>query len=537
MSVDDKPDYKSLFSNFEEVEVAVECNVKGTIPSYLNGGTLLRNGPGLFTIGDTCYRHWFDGLSYIQRYAFIDGIMTYQAKLLKSNTYLKNKAANRIVVSEFGTSAFSDPCKNMFRKFFNLFTPEPMTDNCLVNFLKAGDKVYATTETPMLREIDVHSIETKELVDLTKVIALHSNTAHHHYDKAGNIYNIGSSFGKDSFFVFTKTQNPSHNDDTLFNNGLNSIEVIGKVAIKDKLKPAYYHSFGMTENYMILIESPLRLGVMAILGKRITGKSYRDTFEWLPSTINKIHVMDKRNGKVLDLSIETSEAFFTFHHANAYEKDSYIVVDYCSMDEPGTLDNFQLDLMREGNVTEVGDGFRSFLHRMIIPTQISPEAKAGDDLLKYYPDKSHRCRATLSVDGKVIIRPQLKCELPFEFPQFNYDYCGQFYKYVYGSVLQKNELNKDGIVKVNLVDGSFISWKKDKESFITTEPIFVKNPVGKDEDDGCLVVPIITNLSIGDKCFVLILDARNLEELARCYVPMQLPMGFHAMFVGKEFGK
>ncbi|KAK6011949.1 hypothetical protein OSTOST_22952, partial [Ostertagia ostertagi] len=34
---------------------------------------MVRNGPGMFKIGDTEYKHWFDGMAYIQRYHFEDG--------------------------------------------------------------------------------------------------------------------------------------------------------------------------------------------------------------------------------------------------------------------------------------------------------------------------------------------------------------------------------------------------------------------------------------------------------------------------------
>lgn len=42
--------------------------------------------------------------------------MTYRSKFLKSETYKRNMKANRIVVSEFGTMAYPDPCKNIFAR-------------------------------------------------------------------------------------------------------------------------------------------------------------------------------------------------------------------------------------------------------------------------------------------------------------------------------------------------------------------------------------------------------------------------------------
>lgn len=50
------------------------CNLwpAGSVPSWLQG-TLLRNGPGLFSVGNSEYNHWFDGLSLIHSFTFSNG--------------------------------------------------------------------------------------------------------------------------------------------------------------------------------------------------------------------------------------------------------------------------------------------------------------------------------------------------------------------------------------------------------------------------------------------------------------------------------
>ena len=46
----------------------------------------------------------------------ITGRVTYQSRYLRSEAYHRNMAANRIVVSEFGTVAYPDPCKTIFQR-------------------------------------------------------------------------------------------------------------------------------------------------------------------------------------------------------------------------------------------------------------------------------------------------------------------------------------------------------------------------------------------------------------------------------------
>ena len=89
--------------------------IVGNIPPWLKGN-LYRNGPGKFEIGDTKYNHLFDGLALLHRFHISEGKVEYRSKFLASDTYLTNMKANRIIVSEFGTLRFPDPCKNIFQR-------------------------------------------------------------------------------------------------------------------------------------------------------------------------------------------------------------------------------------------------------------------------------------------------------------------------------------------------------------------------------------------------------------------------------------
>uniref|UniRef100_A0A915EB61 Uncharacterized protein n=1 Tax=Ditylenchus dipsaci TaxID=166011 RepID=A0A915EB61_9BILA len=53
----------------EEVEKPYECKIKGEIPDWLSVA-LLRNGPAQFKFGNTECKHWFDGMSFIQKFEF-----------------------------------------------------------------------------------------------------------------------------------------------------------------------------------------------------------------------------------------------------------------------------------------------------------------------------------------------------------------------------------------------------------------------------------------------------------------------------------
>ncbi|KAH7696890.1 CBN-BCMO-2 protein, partial [Aphelenchoides avenae] len=174
--------------------------IEGEIPKWLKG-TILRNGTGMFKVGDTEYKHWFDGLAYIQRYHFENGKMLYSAKYLRSEAYERNTAAQRIVVGEFGTA-----------RYFSYFFENTVTDNGVVNFVKSGDAIFACTETPRLNQVDPKTLETGAKVNFADYVAVNMVTAHQHTITDGSVLNVGSKFGRDAYYVFTKTDPPSEED-------------------------------------------------------------------------------------------------------------------------------------------------------------------------------------------------------------------------------------------------------------------------------------------------------------------------------------
>ena len=40
----------------------------------------------------------------------------YQSRYLRSQSYLRNTAANRIVMGGYGTASYPDPCKTIFQR-------------------------------------------------------------------------------------------------------------------------------------------------------------------------------------------------------------------------------------------------------------------------------------------------------------------------------------------------------------------------------------------------------------------------------------
>ncbi|XP_015261298.1 PREDICTED: beta,beta-carotene 15,15'-monooxygenase isoform X2 [Gekko japonicus] len=268
-----------LFSRSkQEHPEPVQAEVHGEIPSWMEG-VLIRNGPGMHKIGETEYNHWFDGMALLHSFTIKNGDVFYRSKYLRSDTYNRNVEANRIVVSEFGTMAYPDPCKNIFAKAFSYLShtiPE-FTDNCLINIIRNGEDYYASSEVNFIRKIDPQTLETLEKVDYSKYAAVNLATAHPHYDSAGNTLNMGTSIvnkGKTKYILFQIPPSAPGSKPKGGKPFLKNLEVVCSIPSRSLLQPSYSHSFGISENYILFIEQPFKLDILKMATAYVRGVSW-----------------------------------------------------------------------------------------------------------------------------------------------------------------------------------------------------------------------------------------------------------------------
>lgn len=90
------------------------------------------------------------------------------------------------------------------------------------------------------------------------------------------------------------------------------------------------------------------------------------------------------------------------------------------------------------------------------------------------------------------------------------------------------------MIKADVQTGKHLVWNRENAHQVCGEPIFVPDPAGHQEDDGVLIVPIMT-VSEKQPPFVLILDAKSLKETARFTIPeARIPLGFHAFYQSRD---
>ncbi|MEX2264017.1 MAG: carotenoid oxygenase family protein [Bryobacteraceae bacterium] len=468
--------YQLGFTSLDRETSVNELPVRGNVPLWLVG-TLVRTGPAKFEVGRNNYNHWFDGLAMLHRFGFSEGRVFYTNRFLRSRSYEEAIGAGRISRSEFAT----DPCRSLFGRVAAFFRPR-LTDNANVSINKIGDEVVALTETPLPIRFDPSTLETLGVIEYQSEVRGQISIAHPHLDfRRRCSYSYVLKFGRRSEYrVFRTAWDVDRQN------------VICAIPVD---KPAYMHSIGMTERYLIVAEFPL---VVDPLRLKFSGKPFIQNYGWQKNRGVRFHIVEKDSGRVI--ARPESEPFFSFHHVNAFEEDGQVVVDLAAYSDARVIDQLYLSRLRSDQ-------------------PVNATAKLT------------RFRVHLS--GSNEVRSRVISDVPIELPRIDYRRrAGRPYRIVYGAGNQRSGDFIDNIVRIDVQTGAFVTWFED--GCYPGEPVFVASPDANVEDEGVLLSVVLDGNR--QRSFLLVLDAGNLTELARAEAPHHIPFGFHGNYLASASG-
>jgi beta,beta-carotene 9',10'-dioxygenase len=454
-----------LTTQEREIESA-ELAVEGRLPEWLTG-SLIRTGPAKFEVGEQQYRHWFDGLAMLHRFAFADGKVSYANRFLETRAYRAAHERGKIAYSEFAT----DPCRTIFGRFFSMFAPS-LTDNAAVNLVRLGEEYIAMTETPLPVSFEPDTLRTHGVTDWAKALRGQLTTAHPHHDRQrSEMINYTTHFGPSSRYrVYALAPGGTPRE----------------IAAVKTSRPSYMHSFALTERYVVLAQFPLVVNPIKL---GMSGRPFIENYEWEPERGTRFLVIDRNSGAVRgDVQ---GPAFFCFHHVNAFEDGEDLVLDLCSYEDASIIQALYLDRLRSGEPIP-----NPSLTRCRVPLD-GGEAQVGK------------------------IGPGI------ELPRIDYhNRNGQPYRYVYGAGARSDGDFLNQLVKVDVDTAGARTWSE--EGSYPGEPVFVPAPGQREEDDG-VVMSVVLDARAG-RSFLLVLDASSFEELARAQAPLHIPFGFHGSY-------
>ena len=471
--VEMRDDYKKGFAD-QTKEIAIpSLEVEGVIPDWLSG-TLVRNGPARFRLEDKTLNHWFDGLAMLHKFDIANGHVSYANKFLDTPA-LRAVKDGKMKYGEFAT----DPCRSLFKRITQVFTGSTSGANANVSIGKIAKEFVAQTETPLPVAFDVDTLETIGIVSYSDGLKGNLTTAHPHQDQ-GDQFNYLLSFGRKSTYNVYR-----------LSDGSKKRQLIGSYSTD---RPSYMHSFGLSQKYAILMEFPLVVNPISML---VRGKPFIANYTWKPERGTRFSVVDRHTGEVK--YAHTDEAWFGFHHVNAFDNNDHGKID--------------LDIIVYPNADVV-----QYFYLNSLLNKPNQEA---------YPKNELR-RFTIDVSAGTVSSRRL-VDHSAELPRINYGQCNsKTYRYVYanGIARQGESAFLDTIVKFDFA-GDVKEWRQDGQ--YPGEPVYVARPDARFEDDGILLTVVLD--ATANNSYLLLLDARDLSEIARASVPQHVPFGFHGAYI------
>jgi beta,beta-carotene 9',10'-dioxygenase len=459
------PPYLSGFQTLDSEISLPALPVQGSIPDWLTG-TLLRVGPARYEWKPDHYRHWFDGSGMIHKFSFAASKVGYANRYVRGTAFVENEHVRRITAQTFAT----DPCQELFRKGFVHYHA---TGNANVNAITAGDMLMALGEAPLPIAIDPQTLETRGewpwrddiLLEPDGRLRPQHTTPHPHFDRAtGDLINNVEIFARECRYEIHR--GPRDGQRTRF-------------AVVPVERPAYMHSFGMSERYIVLAEYPLVADVQAIAERK---RPFIENYEWRPERGTLFTVVSKADGRVIARA--QGEPFLGIHQINCFERDTSIIFDVPAYPEGHHIANLYLD------------------------------RRAAAEAL----EKSQVRRYTVPLNGKDATGETLFDEFA-ELPTIDYareaglDYTTA---YAAGGRKDRSEGFYNQLLRFDLGSKQVRRWFED--GCYPGEPVFVRRPDGINRNDGVVLSVVLDGLR--ERSFLLVLDAETFAEIGRAIAPM-----------------
>ncbi|CAG7706976.1 unnamed protein product, partial [Allacma fusca] len=459
---------KFLFINEEETGNEGETvEIQGDFPDWVNG-TVFTIGPGKFHFQESGFtvNQVGDGYGIVCKLAISGKKITLWKKYVQSDALRKANEAGKPVLAEIFTPSSTDVTKSTLGRIMSI-VPQT-TDNTNHGIYFFGNKIHTMNGLQYFREIHPKDLSSGIKYD-TNIFGIKSSTPHPMIDEDGTMYNIGTSMSATGSKVKI-FKIPGVKPGQTFKDSLKKLEVIATLPSSRITQSHIHHSFGMSENYLVLVEQPYILNGKKMLGWIVSGGEAKlhDFTEWHPKEVNRFVIVEKSTGKILKRKIESSETFFFLHAINCYEENNQLLFDILAYPDTSVIEKMFVKSLIDG--TYCNSQPKGIFKRLVLPLAENFEGRFGSEV-------------TLRANETAII---VKAGCPYA--------------------------NK--ITKIDLTTGKETAWEFEEDCLLG-EIIFIPNPDGFDEDDGILLSGLSSGFRNGGQHFLMFVCAKTMVEIGR----------------------
>lgn len=458
-----------LENNYAPVheEVRVEnLPVRGQLPHFLHG-TYIRNGPNPIRHLPKSY-HWFDGDGMVHG-TFLDPTSNrahYQN--LQIQTPRLWDIQNHVTIGSM--TGIQGLVFLLLDRLRPLQKPSSTANTSVVYF---GGRVLAMNEEDVPYELRLGPKGELENVGRMGEFTIASVTAHPKIDPSSNeMYFIKY----DMFDPHVLVGCCDENFHTIWQQ---EVELPHSVMM---------HDFGITENYVLLLDNPLTFDPH----RMIDGENSPISFD--PSLSSRIGVLPKKAPIDMTRWFDMPVAYGCFHVVHSYEQDDRIYVYLCQYES--------IDIL------------------------FAQTHRALPQVVEHVIDLK---------TGKTYSAPIPMTE-GSEFPTGNPELLGRKSKYSWVALVRASGMPSHfyGIAKLDLQEGYVVRRLEYPVHCYGGEPLFVPHPDGESDDDGVLIVYTHNERQRLSQLRVYDAKTMNYEPIAIVDMPQRIPYGLHGCFIPKN---
>jgi torulene dioxygenase len=490
--------------------------------------------------------HWFDGFTQVHRFQILppdvdhDRVrVIYNSRCSTDGLIEEARKTGRTDTITFGRKY--DPCQSYFQKVMTFFKPFRWRLNDKANNVNVGVTISANhpgiaapkTSSPSKQSLGVTTLcnktdasgyqllnpQTLEPIGFTVQSKLHPNlkgplsATHAKSDPfTGDVYNYNLEFGRyGTYRIFRASASTSN------------VSILATIPNAD---PAYLHSLFLSPNYVILCvwNSFFTSYGIKLIWERNIVDSLTDYDASKPA---KWYIVDRcppDEGGKGHIATYDSPPFFAFHSVNAYEVPSPsnpgstdILADILTYDSLDILKRFYLENLLSDSPSAAefacpkGDATRPIFRRFRLPS--IPTTPTSEPM-------------TASIEFS------LPNHSSPELPSINPNFITSPHRYVYGILDKCHSTFFDSLLKLDLRTRTVKSWSCHAHS--PGEPVFVsahpiRQQTADEEDEGVLMCVVLDGKK--NRSYLLVLNARTMEEVGRAECRGVVGFGFHGTFV------
>jgi len=473
------------------VNVPLTCWNAPGLPEWVNGSFIVPS-VAQFSIGGEKFQGLLDGFGKLHRFEMSNGRLCLQAKMMETGFY--NKSIKKNAVAPGILFDETVPRRKTCR-FMPMCNTKGPNDNTYVNTIQVSPGKFTTwTDSTTLNEIDATTLDV-----LGKWEWEGENVAKKHLSMLGSAHPLQRDGSGD--YVMLDIQLPEGPGSTVLKiltipeSDPHNRQLIYQDDSLDATP--YFHSFGVTPNYVVLGFTPMTMTDIPILLNEPMIKAFKQVLP-LETTFR---VVPFDNGtEVRDFKPDKA---FTYNHiVNVFENATGIVFDAVTWQDAA--------LWLVAHNTNLGT-YRN---------------KTARDA---YSDRQVVYRYVLHFDDGSVTSEPLSVENRItEFPKINMDFSTKPYCIYYATEQFHNDLEYGSmaIVKHNICTGQRTYWSK--PNYFVSEPFFVSHHT-KQEDDGMLVFTAL-NGQDGMSYFVAVNGSDISKELVTQDLPERITFTTHGEF-------